>query len=236
MKDHFERTFANTNRILAVFAHPDDAEIYAGGTLARLVDSNKFVRLVVATNGGKGCKGEVIHEEELAKIRLKEQENAATIMGVSTVNLGFNDGEVENSLVVIRSIVEQIREFEPDSIITHNPEEMFILCNDSIWINHRDHRNTAQSVVDAVYPYSRDRNFFTSSFKKNVKKVRNIFMADNYDLKNTVAFSIDNYLEIKREALGCHKSVLSNSDIHDLMEEVEYESGAFELFKFMTVY
>ena len=44
-------------RVLAVGAHPDDAEFYAGGTLARFADAGARVALVVCTGGGRGGRG-----------------------------------------------------------------------------------------------------------------------------------------------------------------------------------
>ena len=61
--DSFEKVFSNKNKILIVFSHPDDAELYSGGTIARLVASGREVRVVKMTMGEKGSKQENVSEE-----------------------------------------------------------------------------------------------------------------------------------------------------------------------------
>jgi len=60
MKDSYDDIFKDKERILVVFAHPDDAEIYCGGTIARLTKDNKEVRVVKVTSGNKGSRGQEI--------------------------------------------------------------------------------------------------------------------------------------------------------------------------------
>ena len=45
-KDSFKKVFGGKKKVLVVMAHPDDAELYAGGTIARLVGSGIRVRVV----------------------------------------------------------------------------------------------------------------------------------------------------------------------------------------------
>ncbi|MBI1811771.1 MAG: PIG-L family deacetylase [Nitrospirae bacterium] len=58
LTDSYQRIFSKKNRILAVFAHPDDAELYAGGTIARLTQDGKIVRVVKVTSGNRGSRQE----------------------------------------------------------------------------------------------------------------------------------------------------------------------------------
>jgi LmbE family N-acetylglucosaminyl deacetylase len=129
MTDSFNRIFASKSKILVVMAHPDDTEIFAGGTIARLIYSGKQVRSVKITSGNKGSRQEIITENDLGNLRLKEDQEAMRILGIKdedNINLGIGDGEVVNSLEVIGKIVQQIRLFQPDIVITHNPENVVI--------------------------------------------------------------------------------------------------------------
>lgn len=58
MKDSYPEIFATKTKVMFVMAHPDDAEIYAGGTIARLVADGKTVRIVKMTSGNKGSRQE----------------------------------------------------------------------------------------------------------------------------------------------------------------------------------
>ena len=47
---------AEWKRVLIVVAHPDDAELGSGGSIARWIGAGATVAYVIATNGNKGAK------------------------------------------------------------------------------------------------------------------------------------------------------------------------------------
>ena len=129
MQDEFEKVFGNKKNILVVLGHPDDLEVYAGGTIARLITEGKEVRSVKVTMGDKGSQQQKISQQELSSIRLKEDSASMKSLGIineNNVYLRFEDGTVENTLPVIGAIAEQIRTFKPDIITTHNPDDTII--------------------------------------------------------------------------------------------------------------
>ena len=135
--DSFDKVFSNKNKILIVFSHPDDAELYSGGTIARLIASGREVRVVKMTMGEKGCKQEHVSEEELKEIRLKEDKKAMKTLGVKDENniyLDLGDGQITNDINII------IR-----------------FAKDQNWFNHHDHLYTGRDVIDAIFPHSRYR-------------------------------------------------------------------------------
>jgi LmbE family N-acetylglucosaminyl deacetylase len=58
--------------VLAVYAHPDDADVGCGGSLARWAKAGSAVHLVVCTDGGKGAGDPGIVPSELAEERADE--------------------------------------------------------------------------------------------------------------------------------------------------------------------
>jgi LmbE family N-acetylglucosaminyl deacetylase len=77
-------------RAVAVVAHPDDLEYYAGGTLARLIDGGAAVTAVVATDGERGGR-----RPDLGRVRREEQQKAARVLGCRRVMfLGLPDRRV----------------------------------------------------------------------------------------------------------------------------------------------
>jgi LmbE family N-acetylglucosaminyl deacetylase len=67
-------------RILVVIAHPDDAESFCGGTMARLAVEGRDIRYLVLTRGDKGSDDHTTTPEHLSSIRETEQRQAAKIL------------------------------------------------------------------------------------------------------------------------------------------------------------
>ena len=84
-------------RVLVVTPHPDDAEIWCGGTVARWVNEGAEVHYVLCTDGGKGTDKPGVTSQQLAATREQEQLDAARILGVDkrvgSLEIG-KDGDV----------------------------------------------------------------------------------------------------------------------------------------------
>ena len=141
-------------RALVVIPHPDDAEVWAGGTIARWVRGGSEVHYVLCTDGSKGTDDPEVDPTELAAARGREQLAAADILGVkNVVMLGRTDGELEDTSDFRRDLVRQIRMVKPDVVLTAEPYR-----RNMQW--HRDHRIAGQVTLDAVFPYARDHLHF----------------------------------------------------------------------------
>ena len=80
-------------RAMVVFAHPDDAEIGAGGVVAGWIEAGCEVTYVLCTNGDAGTAERSLRPAELAARRAEEQRAAADFMRVKhVVMLGYPDG------------------------------------------------------------------------------------------------------------------------------------------------
>src|SRR5438128_687980 len=112
--------------ILAVGAHPDDLEFFAGGTIARYINEGATVYYLILTDGSKGSEDHLLNASELIQIRQDEQRSAASLLGVNEVFFfDYIDGELENSLVVRKKIVEVIRKLKPDIVLTFDPSYLY---------------------------------------------------------------------------------------------------------------
>jgi LmbE family N-acetylglucosaminyl deacetylase len=76
-------------KILAIGAHPDDVEIFCGGTIAKYAAKGHEIVMVSVTNGEIGSKE--LSCEEIIKIRRKEGEAAAKVIGAEYVWMGYRD-------------------------------------------------------------------------------------------------------------------------------------------------
>lgn len=137
--------------VLAVGAHPDDCEFYAGATLARLRAAGARVSCCVVTDGRRGSR----EPGDMAARRAAEQERAFEALGVEAhENLGHADGELQRSEELVAALVLRIRRIRPDVVLTHDPRTRFARVGDLAQLGHSDHRATGESVLDAVGPRS----------------------------------------------------------------------------------
>ncbi|WP_350286063.1 bacillithiol biosynthesis deacetylase BshB1 [uncultured Croceitalea sp.] len=120
--------------ILVFGAHPDDAELGAGGTIAKEIANGKRVGIVDLTRGELGTRG-------TAEIRDKESTKAAVILGVTVrENLEFADGFFTNDREHQLEIIRMVRKYQPE----------IVLCN-SIDDRHIDHGKGSKLVSDACF-------------------------------------------------------------------------------------
>jgi len=241
-RDSFDIIFKGKNKILVVMAHPDDTELYAGGTVARLIESGKEVRVIKTTLGNKGNRQQKISEKELGEIRLKEDRSAMKVFGIKEENniyLNFPDGGVEHNLESIGQVAKQIRLFKPELIITHNPEHKIIrFAKDVNWVNHRDHLNTGNIAIDAAYPYSRDLLFFPEHFQdKNVAShaCTEFLLVDFYEHPDLVHIDVTDQLEIRIKAHASHSSQYSLQQAKDSADffTKNYIPRRYECFRYV---
>jgi LmbE family N-acetylglucosaminyl deacetylase len=125
-------------RILIIGAHPDDADIKAGGTAAKWCAAGHVVKMVSLTDGRAGHHA--MPGPELARRRLAEAQAAAAVIGATYEILDHPDGELDNRLEYRREVIRLIRSFRPDLIITHRSTDY-----------HPDHRFAGLLVQDASY-------------------------------------------------------------------------------------
>lgn len=242
--DSYSIIFENKNRILIVMPHPDDTELYCGGTVARLIASGKRVRVVKVTSGNRGSRQEKVSAQKLKSIREKEDKEAMRLLGIheeDNIYLGIGDGEIENDLSTIGKIAYQIRKFKPDLIITTNPEDMIIRFDKNVnWVNHRDHRNCGKSVIDAAYPYARDLLFFPEHLREvgvDSHKTVEFLLTDYYDHPDLVYIDVTDYIDIRIKAHAAHSSQYSLTDARDsadfFTKSKSFGTRRFERFRYV---
>ena len=139
----------NNADILIISPHPDDAELCAGGTVAKWTAQGKKAIIVACTSGEKGTSDPTLTSDRLAQIREKEQRSSAEVLGVQeTVFLNHPDQGLEDTKDFRKEIVCLIRTYRPEILLTCDPYRRYI--------EHRDHRIVGQVCLDAVFPYARD--------------------------------------------------------------------------------
>ncbi|WP_421807427.1 bacillithiol biosynthesis deacetylase BshB1 [Flagellimonas sp.] len=120
--------------ILVFGAHPDDAELGAGATIAKEVSKGKRVGIVDLTRGELGTRGS-------AEIRDQEAAKAAKILGVAVrENMEFADGFFVNNKEHQLELIKIIRKYRPDIVICNAVED-----------RHIDHAKGSKLVSDSCF-------------------------------------------------------------------------------------
>jgi LmbE family N-acetylglucosaminyl deacetylase len=189
-------------RIIVFGAHPDDAELDAGGTGAKWAKLGHAVKLVSVSNGDIG------HWQmaggPLAQRRTAESAAAGKVLGTTSEVLDIHDGEIMPTLENRQRIVRLIRNWKADIVIAHRP-----------WDYHPDHRYVGVLVQDAAYMVTVP--FFCPDTPILTRNPVFLYSSDGfqkpYPFKADVAVSIDDVLDQKLDA------------IHELASQL-YEGGA----------
>jgi LmbE family N-acetylglucosaminyl deacetylase len=126
-------------KIVAIGAHPDDIEFYAGAMLIKLAAEGNEVVFVVVTNGERSADG---------LKRKYEQERASEMVGIKkTIYLEFPDGQLEYQVKELKqSLLKIFLEEKPKIIFSFDPHNQFVVHKDF----HPDHRALATAVVDVA--------------------------------------------------------------------------------------
>ena len=122
--------------IALIMAHPDDADIYCGGSIAAWRSMGATVTILIATDGSKGGD---FDPEELAQLRSKEATAAATVLDVNLIQLNFPDGELSQSEEFASRLTTEILCLQPNLLVAHAPNDY-----------HADHRAVSNGVLIAA--------------------------------------------------------------------------------------
>lgn len=132
-----------SKKVLVLTAHPDDAEFFAGGTLAKMILTGAEVTLVIASDGDAGSFK--LDRARLAEVRRMEALQAAGVLGVAEiVFLGHGDGELDRLEPgrLRGQFVRAIRQHRPDLLFAFDPFAPFE--------EHPDHRAAGFAAVEAA--------------------------------------------------------------------------------------
>ncbi len=125
-------------RITAIHAHPDDCEIFAGGTLALLAARGHEITIVTMTPGD--CGSAELPPDTIAGIRRREAEKSAALIGARYLCAEFRDLSIIVDDPSRRRVCALLRRTRPDIVLTASPVDY--MC---------DHEATSALVRDACF-------------------------------------------------------------------------------------
>ena len=211
--------YVKPKKVLAIYAHPDDAEFFTGGTLARWAAEGADITLVLVTSGDKGSSDRSIEWQQLRDIREAETQAAAAALGINKVIfMRWRDGELQPSLFMRRAFVRFIRLERPDTVLSTDPE---IRWRTARRINHPDHWIVAQEVMNAVYPAARDHlNFPELLHDEGLEPHITSYLYLALSHQPNVRICVDDFQQQKFEALRAHRSQVGE-DLDKLRRKLE---------------
>lgn len=120
--------------ILAIAAHPDDAELGAGGTVIKSIEEGKAVGILDLTRGELGTRG-------TAQTRKEEAEASRRILGVAVrENVELPDGFLENCRDFQMRILPFIRKYRPEIVLAN-----------AVTDRHPDHAKGSKLISDSCF-------------------------------------------------------------------------------------
>lgn len=208
---------------MVVVAHPDDAEFFCAGTVARWAREGCEVTYVVITKGDKGSEDPSMTSEKLTVIREAEQRAAGAVLGVKNFEfMGYPDGYLQHTLDLRRDVTRIIRKYRPHVLLTFDPTSRYF---GDTYVNHPDHRVAGDVALDATFPCARDRLTFPELLMDGYEpwKVRQVWLS-SFDAAN-VWVDISDVMALKKEALLKHPSQLG-PEVAEFADEMAKGSGA----------
>jgi len=197
--------------VLAVGCHPDDLEISCYGALAKYRAQGHDVAVCHIANGNLGHA--VIMPDELREIRFKEAEAAAKVIGATHYSIDVDDLYVtaEND-TLIKKLAAVVREVKPDVVITHWEKDYM-----------NDHMQTYYATFRATFAAScphYDLEATTSSVP--ISPIYHMDTVSGAGFLPTEYVDISDVIDLKLEALSCHKSQLQWMLDHDGIDFLDF--------------
>ncbi|MBO19428.1 MAG: PIG-L family deacetylase [SAR202 cluster bacterium] len=203
-------------RVLVVTPHPDDADFWCSGAIAKWIGGGAKVRYVLCTDGGKGTTDPNISSADLSKIREQEQADAVEALGVQElVLLHHPDGGLEDDDEFRKELVRQIRQMQPDVVLCPEPYRKNLA-----W--HRDHRIAGQVTLDAVFPCARDHLHFEELWRDEGLEPHKTPTILFWGTENAdTAVDITGSLDSKVKAVAAHKSQMDGRSPQEVAEFIK---------------
>lgn len=122
----------------AIVAHPDDIEFRMAGTMLLLKAAGYELHYMTVANGSLGTTQ--YNTAQARKVRGREAQAAAKILGAHWHPSLVDDLEVFYDLKTLRRLAAVVREVKPTVVLTHPPHDYM-----------EDHTNTARLAVTATF-------------------------------------------------------------------------------------
>jgi LmbE family N-acetylglucosaminyl deacetylase len=188
--------------VLALFAHPDDAEFLCAGTVAHLADRGAKIHIVTMTAGD--CGSVVLPAASISRIRRREAQRAAKLIGSGYTCQNEKDLNVFYDRQTLGRLMETVRVAKATLVFTHSPVDYMV-----------DHETTSRLCQTACFG-SMAPNFRTgrSHAVAPLRSVPHLYYAEPFggrdilgkEIRSSLYVDIEATLSRKEQMLACHES------------------------------
>lgn len=186
--------------ILVFAAHPDDAELSMGGTIAKLSDAGLKVGIIDLTQGEMSTRGN-------PKLRREEAKKASSILKITNrENLSLSDGDISLSQGNLKKVVSAIRKYKPKIIFAP-------YFND----RHPDHIDTSNLIKRAMFSVGlkKFRTVFNDKIQQQYRPAKIFYYMQTYLFNPSFIIDVSDHFLQKMEAVKTFQSQFHNPSIKD---------------------
>lgn len=183
--------------VLVLAVHPDDAELGCAGAILKHIALGKKVGIVDLTRGELGTRGS-------AEIRDKEAAAAADILGLAVrENLAIPDGFFENSKPYQLKVIEAIRKFQPEIVITNAYHD-----------RHPDHGRACNLVDDSTFlsGLRKIETFFDGQLQQPWRPGLLLHFIQDMYIQPDIVVDVTEYWDKKLESIFAYQSQFHNPE------------------------
>jgi LmbE family N-acetylglucosaminyl deacetylase len=207
-------TTAPARRVaLALFAHPDDAELLCAGTLIRLADAGWEVH--IATVAAGDCGSATLPPEEIAAIRGREGAAAAALIGATYHCLDEPDVEVVFDRPTNRKVIDLFRRIAPTLLFTH-PRHDYMLDHEQVHLLARS-AAFGYSIPNASRLPLVPGSAIPWTYYGDPVEGRDPYTGD--PVTPSISVDVSGQIDRKTEMLACHASQREWLRAHHGMDE-----------------
>lgn len=195
----------NCKKLLCIQPHPDDNEVGAGATIAKLSKEGCDITYLTITDGRMGTLDPNADPIIVANIRKQETNDAAKILGVSSLlAFEYGDGEYIDEKELTKRIVSAIRDVQPEIVMTVDPFLMYEA--------HPDHRKVGMAVMEACL-FSQFPHFYSFGEIKPFKSWIVKGIAFYHTAYPNTFINVDDTWDLKIKSIAAHKSQFSGETL-----------------------
>jgi bacillithiol biosynthesis deacetylase BshB1 len=181
--------------VLIFAAHPDDAELSMGGTIAKLSNNDIKIGIIDLTRGELGTRGS-------ADTRQKEAFNAAIALKVAVrVNLEMPDGNIKNNNENLMKVIIEIRKFRPKILFAP-------YFND----RHPDHIDASHLIKRAMFTtgLSKIKTFDKEVPQTHYRPEKLFYYMQTYTFEPSFIVDVTETFDQKMKSVQCYSSQFHN--------------------------